>query len=479
MRDYVLLYINGQRIIVRGDDVFTPLSTFLRYRQSLTGTKVVCAEGDCGACTVLIGRPNAGKIEFRAVNSCIQYLYQLDGAHIVTVEALAEADSLHPAQQSMVACHGSQCGYCTPGFVMSLASLCEMDEKPSAETVREAVVGNLCRCTGYVPISAAGTSLDPSACKKICQRYHSPGLVEDLTVTMDDPAQVAHGKKLWFKPVTIAQALEFRASHPGATLLAGNTDLGVRMNKGHIDPDIIVTLRCVAGLNDVAIKDGRLIAGAGATWSEIENMVRDTLPEFHAILELFGSPQIRAAGTIGGNIANASPIADSLPLLYVMQAELEIASRTSTRRVPIDRFYKGYKILDLKPDEIIVRIHLPLPKLGEILKLYKVSKRRHLDISTFTAAIRMRQSGETIESIRIAYGGVGPVILRLPKTEEFLAGQTFSEPALMQAGELAMQEITPISDVRSSKEYRNLLAENILLKFYYDCCEFQEIEELN
>jgi xanthine dehydrogenase small subunit len=477
LRDYAVLYMNSQRTEVRGAELFQPLSTYLRVSKGLVGTKVVCAEGDCGACTVLIARAG-DNFTYRSVNSCIQYMYQLDGASIITIEALKEDDALHPVQQAMVECHGSQCGFCTPGFVMSLAGVCEGDARPNEETVRSAVVGNLCRCTGYLPIIHAGCGLEPSHYKKIAQRFHTKELLKDLTTAAGEAVLVRAAEKTWFKPVTIAAAVKFRAQHPQATILAGATDLGVRMNKCLIDPTTLMTVNSIAELAEVKIENGVLIAGAAATWGKLEKFVGQTIPEFARILDLFGSPQIRAAGTIGGNIANASPIADSLPMLYVLEAELEIAGPAGSRRLPIDKFYRGYKVLDLKPDELIARVHIPLPKKDDILRLYKVSRRTHMDISSFTAAVWMRKQDESIGAIRIAYGGVGPMVVRLTKTEEFLTGQKFTQALMQEAGQLAVTEVTPIPDVRGSQEYRNSLGENILVKFYYDCCMDEEAIEI-
>ncbi len=457
LRDYALFYINGRRTEVRGGELFQPLSTYLRNCRGMVGTKVVCSEGDCGACTVLIGRAGDG-FALRGVNSCIQYMYQLDGASVVTVEALKE-DELHPVQQAMVDCHGSQCGFCTPGFVMSLAAVCEGDARPDEETVRAAVVGNLCRCTGYLPIIQAGCSLEPSRYRKIAERFHSKEMVEELTSAKGKQVLARAGEKIWFKPTSVAEAVKFRAEHPQATILAGATDLGVRMNKSLIDPSIVMTVNAIDELSEVKIENGVLIAGAGVTWGKLEKVMGETVPEFAKILDLFGSPQIRAAGTIGGNIANASPIADSLPMLYVLEATVEIAGPAGTRKVPIEKFYRGYKVLDLKAEELIVRVHVPVPTVEEILRLYKVSRRTHMDISSFTAAVWMKKTEESIGAIRIAYGGVGPMVIRLRKTEEFLTGQKFTEAIMAEAGQMAVTEVTPISDVRGSQAYRNTLGE--------------------
>jgi xanthine dehydrogenase small subunit len=468
MRDYVLLHINGQPHEIRGGAAFGSLSDYLRYGIAQIGTKVVCAEGDCGACTVLLGRARDGAIDYRIVNSCIQYVYQLDGAHIVTVEGLRRDEQLTPVQEAMVCNHGSQCGFCTPGFVVAMTSLCERQTNPTSQSVQEGLIGNLCRCTGYLPILLAGVAAKQEGYPKLRDLYPTSQLAPTMQQAAREAVQISAGGKTFFKPTTLEQAAAFKRDHPTAMVIAGGTDLGVRMNKGMIEPSVVMSLSGIAGLDRIEVKDGRVSAGALATWTAWEDFARDQLPELHRMMLLFGSPQIRNAGTIGGNIANASPIADSLPFLYVMEAELELMGTAGTRRVRIDQFYKGYKQLDLRADELIATVSIPLPRPGDILKLYKVSKRKHMDISSFTAGIWARVEGNSIQSIRIAYGGVAPVVLRLPKTEAFLVGQSMTEELMHQAGKMAAGEIAPISDVRGSKAYRSRLGENILLKFFHD-----------
>jgi xanthine dehydrogenase small subunit len=268
-------------------------------------------------------------------------------------------------------------------------------------------------------------------------------------------------------PVTLDDALEFLAANPNATIVAGATDIGVRANKAHKLPPTILDLNRIAELEVVEAENGQLRCGARASWTSLLGAFRKSAPEFARILQLFGAPQIRHVGTIAGNIANASPIADSLPFLFVMEATLVLASKAGRREVNINQFYHGYKQLELKPGELIVEVRIPLPAKDELLRLYKVSRRRDLDISGFTAAVRMQLDGDVIKQASIAFGAVGPTVLRAKQTERFLVGEPLTLETMQTAGDIAVSEVTPIDDVRGSADYRRQLTRNVLLKFYY------------
>jgi xanthine dehydrogenase small subunit len=272
------------------------------------------------------------------------------------------------------------------------------------------------------------------------------------------------------KPVNLASAVAFKRDHPNTVIVQGATDFGVWRTKRDFQPGAVLSLDGIDGLSDVTIEGDTLVAGGRVSLARFEASVRELVPAMDSIMDRFGSPQIKNAGTLAGNIANASPIADTLPFLFVTHAVLELTGSDGARHVPIREFYKGYKTLDLRPDEIITRIRIPLPHDGETLRLYKISKRSHLDISTFTAAMLMKRTDGRVDTIRIAYGGVGPVVLRLGRTEEFLAGRPFDLDTFAAAGEIAREEIAPISDVRGAREFRLQLAGNILSRFYYDAC---------
>jgi xanthine dehydrogenase small subunit len=458
MRDFLLLHINGVPHRIEGETAFQSLSRYLRYEQRATGTKIVCEEGDCGACTVLVGRVENGGLRYRPINSCIQFLFQLDCTSVITVEGLAKGGELTPIQTAMVDCHGAQCGYCTPGFVMALAGMYETDDRDA----RKAVTGNLCRCTGYESILKAAACVDNQP--KAEELYPSQPMLKAIRDVEGEPVRIAN----FLKPATLAEAIAFKAANPGTVIVQGATDFGVWRTKRNFQPPAILSVDAIPGLGDVALEGDTLVIGGRVTLTQFEQSVRAVVPQLTEIMDRFGSPQIKNAGTLAGNIANASPIGDSIPFLFVMGARLELTGVNGTREVPITSFYKGYKTLDLAPDELITRIFIPLPRDGETLRLYKISKRTHLDISSFTAAMLMTRTDGRIDAMRVAYGGVGPVVLRLAKTEEFLAGRPLSLDTFIEAGERARSEVAPITDVRGSKDYRLQLAENVMQKFYYD-----------
>jgi len=462
VRDFLLIHINGVPHRIAAPQAFDTLSRFLRYDQRATGTKIVCEEGDCGACTVLVGRVENGALRYVPINSCIQFLFQLDCTHIVTVEGLARGGELTPVQDAMVRCHGAQCGYCTPGFIMAMAGMYECTSQPTADDVRVALTGNLCRCTGYTPIVKA--ALEATSQPKIEQLYPSAPIVDAIAEHERDAVRIGH----FFKPSDLESAMRFKSENPKCVIVQGATDFGVWCNKRGFTAEALLSLEGVEGLGEIRHEDGALIVGGRASLADFERAVRDVVPELAPIMDRFGSPQIKNAGTLAGNIANASPIADSLPFLFVTNASLELTGLSGTRTVAISDFYLGYKKLDLKADEIITRIVIPLPSKDETLRLYKVSKRSHLDISSFTAAMLMRRTDGRVDSIRIAYGGVAPVVLRLPKTEQFLAGKALVRETFAEAGEIARGEVAPISDVRGTRDFRFQLAENVLQRFYYD-----------
>jgi xanthine dehydrogenase small subunit len=464
MRDFVLLYVNGRRCEVRGAAAFQPLSDLLRTEQRLAGTKIVCAEGDCGSCTVLLGRAHDGKLDYRPITSCIQYVAQLDGAHIVTVEGLSDAGQLNPVQESFVANHGAQCGFCTPGFMTALCGLFETNPQPTRHEVTRALVGNLCRCTGYDSILASAAAVDGAKMPRLSQRYPESKLVAELGRAANESIALSDGKRNLFKPATLNEAVRLRAAHPEAAILAGGTDLGVVWNKGKRELGSLLCLGEVAELREQTVANNVWTIGAGVTLTDVERTANERIPAFAAMLERFGSPPIRNAGTIGGNLANGSPIGDTMPCLFALGSAVELIGPSGTRRVQLDEFYTGYRKTVMRSDELIARVIVPLPATDERFAVHKVSKRFDLDISTFAAALWVRMDGETVAEARVAYGGVAATIVRVPQAEAALVGNPLDDATLRAAGRAARAAIKPISDVRGSEEYRSLLAENVLLK---------------
>ena len=470
MREFILLFVNGQEHRVSGTDAFLTLSDFLRKRLCLCGTKIVCSEGDCGSCSTLCGRLNADRsaFEYLSIDSCIRFVFQLDGCHIITVEGLADGDQLHPVQEAMVKCHGSQCGFCTPGFVMSMAGILEQNDSPSEDDWRYGLTGNLCRCTGYSPILEAGSRLKDCAGQNLNERYPAKDMIRAIKAASEIGVQVESKEAMVCCPNSLADATKFLAQQPDAEIIAGATETGVRFNKGLCSAKVWLDLNGVDELAGVRVDGDDLVIGSRATWTDLEQITRTHAKPFKEIVDVFGSPQIRNVATIGGNIINASPIADSLPFLVAGDAELTLVSLAGTRTVAILDFFQGYKKIDLKPGELLAEIRMALPPENRRLRLYKVSRRRDMDISTFTGAIWMDLDGDQIVDAGISYGAVGPTVLRLKETENFLRGQPFTIDIMRRAGEVALQEISPISDVRGGQDFRNRLAKNVLQKFFYE-----------
>jgi xanthine dehydrogenase small subunit len=473
VRDHLVIYLNGETMQIRGEDAFLTFAEFLRRRQGLTGTKVVCAEGDCGSCSVIVGRAGENRrMKYSAVTSCIQLMFQLDSAHVLTIEGLRGADrALNPLQESMVRCHGAQCGFCTPGFVVSLYDLKHQGESCDDHQIRRALVGNLCRCTGYDSIIRAAMETDCAGLKPLDALYPPDVMIDALTRAASEEVTIESGVKKFYKPVTLDQATKFRATNPACTIVAGATDLGVQQNKRLRELCVVMSTGGLTSLRAIEVKDHAIHVGATASLSELESATLEHLPELGRFLAWFGSPLIKNTGTLAGNLMNGSPIADTTPALLVLGAEIELISARGSRTVDVNDFYTGYRKTVLAPDEMVTRIRIPLPREGEILNLYKVSRRKDLDIATFGAAIFLRRAGRTIEDIRIAYGGVAPTVVRMRKTEAFLRGGPMSLERFAQAGEIAQAEVSPISDVRGSCEYRSILARNVLIKFWHEAID--------
>lgn len=465
MRDHIVLYINGQRHQVRGDAAWMSLTDYLRLTLRLTGTKVVCAEGDCGSCTIALGKPRGDKLDYTTVCGCILRLIQLDGMHVVTVEGLVYDGGLNPVQSAMVQCNGAQCGFCTPGFVVTLHQLLQ-DGKKSDADVRRKLTGNLCRCTGYDAILDAAKQCELKSIRPVNQLYPDDQFAPALVSLTAEQVEITADEKRFFKPTSVAEALRFRREHPNSILLAGGTDLGVLMNKQKIDPPTIISTAAIPDFDKVEVTADAIVAGGGATHDAVQRAMADVMPAYFDYLEWFGSPQIRQAGTLAGNLATGSPIGDSLPPLCVLNAEIELTGPAGVRRVNLNDFYTGYRASVMKSDELITRVVIPRPKAGEVLKLYKVSKRKDLDISTISMAVWLKQDGGTIADIRIAFGGVAATVLRAKTTEAALIGQPFTEATFDGVRDIVLSEITPISDVRGSADYRNLVGGNLLRRMY-------------
>lgn len=471
MRDYICFYINGKRHEVRGDEVFKGLSEYLRYDVALPGTKVVCAEGDCGACTVLVSAlhdKRDGRLRYRSLNSCISFLYLLDLHSIITVEGIEEEDQLHQVQSCMRECHGAQCGYCTPGFICAMAGMTDelIEKNKSLDTKRSQnfLTGNLCRCTGYEPILKAADSIDLKKISPLFERYHDEKMLNEFEDLSKKAVDIKTDARRLHLPVDEASVLNLVDNDIRIT--SGATDLGVLVNKGKIEQGKIISLGHIKGFKDVEKVENEYHVYAKATWSTIEKAIGNDIPEYARLIRVFASPQIKNKGTLIGNVANASPIGDGIPFLMVSGARVEMVSKNGERQVELEDFFLGYKKIDVGKGEYIRKIILPIPRAEDWIKLYKVCGRKDLDISAVTFAGVVNVKNQKIENAKLAYGGVGPVVLRVSGTETFLHEKPFNRDTFKSAASILENEITPMSDLRGTKEFRMVVAKNLLMKFY-------------
>jgi len=467
MRDFLLIYINGQAVEIKGEKASMMLADFLRYELRLTGTKIVCAEGDCGACTVL--KYNSRKGYFEPINSCITTLFQLDGSSIVTVD---HRETLSPIQKSMMTVHASQCGFCTPGFVMALTGLAEKktknkEEKISEREVKNCLTGNLCRCTGYQPIVRAGQKMNLKEYECLSKIYFTKKQRDHLKKIFQIPLKINDGEFEIYAPKTLKDASKYLLKNKTSKIISGGTDLGVLFNKGKFQPTKYLSLHLIQELYEVKkIKSSHLRVGARVTLSELRSHCKEVIPELARFLDIFASPQIKNVATLAGNLANASPIADTPPFLLAVNCIQHIFGPNGYREVALDEFYLGYKKTNFKNGEIIAFVEFEIPRKNENLSLYKSSQRKDLDISCVNAAFRLEIKSNQILSARLALGGVGPTPMRLKKTEKLLLKKNVNSETLELACRSLQGEIAPISDLRGSHAFRRVTAENFFRHFF-------------
>ena len=440
------------------------LLDWLRLEQGLTGTKEGCAEGGCGACTVVLARTRAGKVVYEPVNACMLLTGQADGAQVITIEDLVRQDGrLHAVQTAMIEHHGSQCGFCTPGIVMSLFALHQSAERPVArDAVLDALQGNLCRCTGYRPIVDAGLQ----ACAAVPPREASASEIEALAELDDGRDLMAGDEHAFFAaPASEAALSDLCLCHPDAWLVAGATDLGLAVTKALAEPRKVIWLGRVAALAEIDQSEQELVLGAAVSLARAMPLLAAIDPDLGELLRRFGSPQVRAAGTIGGNIANGSPIGDLAPCLIALGARLELACGAERRTLPLEDFFLGYKKQDRAPGEYVRRVHVPRLAAHAHFRAFKLSKRTDEDISVVLGAFKFEIGGRRITATRIACGGVAGVPARARHCEAALAGASLDERGTwLPALDALAEDFTPISDHRASAAYRGAALRNLLLK---------------
>jgi xanthine dehydrogenase small subunit len=461
-----------------GDPTQTVLE-YLREDKGLRGTKEGCAEGDCGACTVVVGELHGDGMRYQAVNSCIQLLPSLDGKQLITVEDLAVAPAigqdkrLHVVQQAMVEQDGSQCGFCTPGFVMSLFALFHSnpDQAISREQTELGLAGNLCRCTGYAPIVRAAHQSLTAARSDHFTSQEAQHISQLRQIQPDSTLVYGEGKRRFHAPHSMQELCELLRESPKATMVAGATDVGLWVTKQLRQLDTVIYLTRVAELHELNEEDGHLAIGAAVTYTDASDVLCKHYPAFLALLERIGGAQVRNAGTIGGNIANGSPIGDMPPGLIALGAQLVLCSTDGQRVIELEDFFIDYGKQDLRKGECVQHVRLPLPPESQIFATYKISKRREQDISAVCAAFALQIENGHITNARVCFGGMAGTPKRASSCEKALKGQPWSQRSI-EVGMLAMQDdFTPLNDMRASADYRMQVAKNLLQRFYLENSE--------
>lgn len=446
---------------------------WLREDQARVGTKEGCAEGDCGACTAVIGELIDGTIRYRAVNACIYFLPMLDGKELITVEALARDGVLHPVQQAMADGNGTQCGFCTPGFIMSLFARYQESDPALPKAVDDVLAGNLCRCTGYRPIQEAAEATHADAA--IQGRFGGAETITLLTSITDDAQQrgsyddpLFETQRNWARPKTEADLIALLKETPAATLVAGATDVGLWVTKHHRQLDAVICLDGIASLKTVTRDAGGLHIGAMVTYSDALAHLADIHPDLGELVRRIGSVQVRNSGTLGGNIANGSPIGDTPPPLIALNATLEIAGANGGRRLPLEDFFIDYGKQDLQPGEYVRAIHIPKTPENTLFRTYKISKRFNQDISALCGAFALDIVDGIVQDARIAYGGMAATPKRALACEAALSGHAWCTDTVEAAAFALSKDFTPISDMRASAEYRLHVAQNLLRKVWLE-----------
>jgi len=475
--DSIRFILDGELVELANVDPNRTVLQFLREDLCRTGTKEGCAEGDCGACTVVLAELNrdGDDLSVRAINSCIQFLPTLDGKELITVESLGQSRDLHPVQKAMVDHHGSQCGFCTPGFVMSLFALYKTKAKPSRREIDEALAGNLCRCTGYRPIIAAAEAMydvaaDEDWLRQPSGRNSAPAerVAALQELQREEGLQFSAAGRLFFAPTTTDELAVLLANYPDATLLAGGTDVGLWVTKQHRELETIIYTGRVAELRQLDVSASHIEIGAAVSLTDAMDVIIAHYPDLDELFRRFASPPIRNAATLGGNIANGSPIGDSMPALMVAGASLVLRRGRSKREVPLDSFYIDYQVKDLRPNEFIESIRIPLPGKGVILRSHKLSKRFDQDISAVCSAYRLELDGDNVSSFRMACGGLATTIRRAGHCEEAVLGKPWNEATIKSAMQALAADFEPISDMRASADYRLRATQNLLYRFFLE-----------
>jgi len=471
VRNHIRFLLNGEEVTlaeVRPDET---LLDYLRLRRRLVGTKEGCAEGDCGACTVLVGRLSGGELRYEGVNACIRFLGSVDGCHVVTVEHLrGEGGGLHPVQQAMVDFHGSQCGFCTPGFVMSLYALWMRNPRPSVQAIEKALQGNLCRCTGYEPIVKAALAIsDYGSLEADFLMRERAGVAAKLAALRDGArVEIGAGKDRLVIPASVDDLGAIMEAESGARIVAGSTDVGLWVTKFMRDITPAVFIGGLDELRGIETSGGKITIGAGVSYTEAFEALSGAVPALGRLIDRIGGDQVRNMGTIGGNIANGSPIGDTPPPLIALGATLTLRRGEARRTMPLEDFFIDYGKQAREPGEFVEAVDVPLPAQGAHFAAYKITKRRDEDITAALGAFHVTVEGGTVTSARIAYGGMAATPKRASAVEAALIGKAWTMDTVEAALPAYEADYKPISDMRASAEYRMLAAKNLLKRFYLE-----------
>jgi xanthine dehydrogenase small subunit len=466
----ISFYLNGKEINASVSYNSTALS-FLRNDLGLTGTKEGCSEGDCGACTIVLGKVKNGIVKYSSVNSCLIPAVRLHGKHVITIEGIDSPKNLHPIQKAILDFHGLQCGYCTPGIIMSLFALFINRPRPPVEEIIDSIQGNLCRCTGYEPIKRAAVYLSRHNANLVPDYFNK---VNSLILSFDkkinsDQHPSDHSHK-YFIPSNLKELFKIidKSNNQNIKILNGGTDVMVDVNIKKIEYQQIVDISDIKELNFIDEKKGAVVIGAGTPYSDIyENkIISKKLPMLCSTISNLGSQQIRNTATIAGNIGNASPVADVATALIAFDAKLILMSKSRQRTVNITKFYVNYKKTMLKNNEIIFAVEIPIK--NTLTSFEKSAKRKAVDIASVNSAISLELNNSTIHNARIAFGGVAPYPLLALKTSRFLKGKLITRKLVEQVTTIAASEIKPISDLRGSKEFRTILVRNQIIRHFFN-----------
>ena len=471
VRSEIRFLLNDQEVSLSSLGASDTLLDFLRLDQRLTGTKEGCAEGDCGACTVLVGRLLEGALRYEAVNACIRFVASLDGCHVVTIEHLRGSNGdLHPVQKAMVEEHGSQCGFCTPGFVMSLYALWMEVPDPTVQQIETALQGNLCRCTGYAPIIRAAHAISRHGTPASDFLLTERASVHDRLLAWQDGLRLEVGPSdnRAIVPATVSDLAQVLLAHPDATIVAGATDVGLWVTKflRPIGPAVFVGQ--IDGLKRIAMDGASVNLGAGVTYSEAQDVLIQAFPHLADFWARIAGWQVRNMGTIGGNIANGSPIGDTPPVLIALGAEITLRHGDVRREIPLETFFVDYGKQDRAAGEFVEDIRIPRSGSDWVHAAYKISKRRDEDISSVAAGFAVCVEDDIIVAARLAFGGMAATPKRAKAAEAALIGQPWGQAAFQAAADALPEDFAPLTDWRASSEYRLKVAQNLFQRFYLE-----------